>query len=150
MPRPTKPVPGEEIRHDTFGQPVVAYSGENLRFVRNKQSYATAVSNTTGAATATPLELTQLPANDPKVAFAEVSLMVRDAAGINASVTVFDADEVSAGTAYSSGTASRGGHQGPFRVPIRASGVNRRSIKWSGTATAKCWIYVWGWWETVA
>jgi hypothetical protein len=149
MPRPPKPVPGEEIRHDTFGQAVIVYAGENLRFVRNKQGTATAVSNTGGVATATALELTQLPPNEPKMRFAFVSALVRGAGNQNTTMSVADFDATTVGVAYTSGTTI-GGDGGPWMVPITASSPNRRSIKWAAGATdVKCWVYCWGWWEAV-
>jgi hypothetical protein len=152
MPRPTKPVAGEEIRHE-LGQALVAYAGEQLRFVRNRQTTATSLAGQTAAAVSTKVsvELTQLPANDERVVFAYVSAMCRGVtAGENAAMSVYDADDLGCGSVYTSGTANRGGHQGPFLVPMKPSGTNRRSIKWAcSNTTAKCWLYVWGWWEVV-
>jgi hypothetical protein len=102
-----------------------------------------------GIAAWTELELTGIPANDPYVVAANVSLMIRDSVGTaNNFLQVGHRDtSTEAGITYTTGVTGRGGMAGPAFV--RVGGTNGRSIYWqTNTAgnTAQSFIRCNGYW----
>jgi hypothetical protein len=139
---------GASHNHDGVYQPVGAGGGGGGWYlVRTNQ---TAPLNNFQANTGdNVIELTDLPANDPKVKAASCWLMVRSTVtNANVSFTVKDYSGGTAGLTYTSGAVSRGGVAGPF--PVLVGGINNRQIRWTasdGSAGHTVWLYIHGYWR---
>jgi hypothetical protein len=148
--RPVKPNAGDELLHG-FAAELAAYAGESLVFERVPAGgLAWALENATGTGAFVELELTRLPADDPRTRFAVVLVICRGTtAGDNASIILAGQPAAPfAAMSYNSGVANAGGAGGPFLVPV--GGASRRSIWWQGTATlSRNWIVPVGWWRTL-
>lgn len=149
-PRPVKPQPGDELRHELAAE-LAAYAGESLVFERVPTGgLSWALENATGTGAYVELELTRLPADDPRTRYAVVLAICRGvAAGDNASLSLAGQAGVPLdAVSYNSGVAAAGGACGPFLV--RVGGARRRSIWWNATATlSRVWIAPVGWWRVL-
>jgi len=151
MPKPTYPIPGDPIS-SAWGTEMIDYAGEKWRYVSTP--VFTGLNDVDGQTALQSLELTNLPANDPNVVAAEVAIMVRLNTGTTSqSMSLYDyLTGNEAGRSYVSGTTSRGGYSGNFKVGV--GGVNNRQIKWNASQAGSgidCWLYCYGYWvrETV-
>lgn len=147
--KPPYPVSGETVLTE-WGTDMVQYVSERMRFVRNPTAGAWAPGfPVTGAQTQRHIELTELPANDPRIVMAQVAIMVRgDTDNDNMSCGFYDyaadaATAVSRLTKYNTGHGGNGGMSGS--VPIRVGGVNNRQIVYY-TNGDDTWVKVLGWW----
>jgi hypothetical protein len=150
MARPAKPAVGDLIEA-SFASELRSYASEAMEFVRMQQTtWSWDLNGATGNGSAQELELLRLPANDDRIAYALVQVMVRGAAaGDNMSLSI-KASATSAsldGVAYNTGTVGRGGASGPFMA--RLGGANKRSIWWNGSNGSTCWILLLGYWRRV-
>jgi len=148
VPKPEYPLPGEAIT-SAWAKQMADFAGEKWRFIA---AYAVIMSNRSGgiATYSNDIELTNLPASDPKVRAAEIGIMTRDAVGTNSWVmrVVHYPQVVVAGQVWGSGITNKGGFAGNFRVNV--GGANNRWIKWDTNAVANAnmrnWLYCFGYW----
>jgi hypothetical protein len=126
-----------------------SYASEALEFVRVQATGLTwDVSNVAGTGAFQELVLSRLPANDPRLVYASLLLLVRGGAGENFALSARGPLSGSAdGIAYTTGSSARGGAGGPFMV--RVGGAENRSIWWNAAAGANCYITVLGYWRRV-
>lgn len=144
MPKPPYPIPGDPIS-SAWGTQTIDYIGEKWRYVSVPR--VAPIDLAAGVTAKTPVEFTNIPANDPTVVAAEVGLVCRDPSGTaNMQTYAYDyATEAEAGRAYSSGVAGRGGGAGNFRVLV--GGTNNRQIKWNASSTnAQSSVFCYGYW----
>lgn len=148
MPRPAKPAAGSPPTA-AFAAELRAYASEAMEFVRVPSTGVVwDLNNSIGTGAYQELVLSRLPANDPRLAYASLLLLVRGSAGDNYALTVRGPDPANGdGIAYSTGSSARGGAAGPFMV--RVGGAENRSVWWVAAAGANCYITVLGYWRRV-
>jgi hypothetical protein len=143
--RPAVPEPGDLATAAWLAE-VVDYIGAGWRYVPNPAGAAIVSRTPYPTNTTRDLELTEVPANDPTIRALVIGAMIRETTTSSATLTVKTADGVDCGLVGTQGVASRGGPSPALLVP--PGGVNRRSIKvtGSGSTTATWWLWVQGWW----
>lgn len=143
--RPAVPEPGDLATAAWLAE-VVDYIGAGWRFVPNPAGGGIVSRTPWPSGTTRDLELTEVPANDPTIRALVIGAMVRETTTSSATLSVKTADGVDCGMVGTTGVASRGAGSPAFMVP--PGGVNRRSVKVTGSTstTATWWLWVQGWW----
>lgn len=147
---PPYPIEGDPIVAG-WGKQVTDVAGGAWQYVRVPFAWSS-VNDSPGVAAATKITLPGIPV-DPDIVAAHVMLMIRDHATDNFSMQIWDAFpdgtqnvQGYAGSAYTEGSAERGGNAGNLVVHVGGAGNNE--IWWSGgDSGTSCYIGIFGYFK---